>query len=371
MEKKKNTTLLAVLITAGMIFVAALVIGLSLWAEHRREGSKISKNAASPAAVDSSETVAAGRDGGVMDYQKAGNLVLGDYSGIEVDPEPSDDEILAEIEQDLLKMTKKHKGRIRKGDYVCIDYKGFIDGQEYEELTEEDVVLRVGDNEYGDEFEKALIGRQPGDICSPSVTYGDEYEELSGETVKFKVTVKGRFDDYYADKFSKGKYPTVEKYVAAVKTDLEEQNAKPENSGETAWETLMEESDVFTYPDGLVEEEVEITKKQYEEFADLQGITYEEMLESFSMDEDSLTEIAEDMVKERLVAKTIAAREGLVLDDAACRDYLMETMEYTEDNGETLDDLLKEYREGYGTHPKDDMLIQHVKAYIGAKVKLV
>ena len=83
------------------------------------------------------------------------------------------------------------------------------------------------------------------------------------------------------------------------------------------------------------------------------------------------------MVKERMIAKTIAAKENLVLDDARYKDYLMQTMmdnEEGEDNsksGKPLEELEKEYRNDYGSRPKDDMLILLVQSFIGDKVKLI
>lgn len=367
MDRKKNTILIVILIAAAMIIVAAGVIGLSVYMEQKGEDKKGDITATSTAVKADENTT---EDGAVADYVQSGSLKLGNYVGLEVDTEPTADEILEAMEPDLAEMTEKRKGKIKNGDYVCVTYKGYIDGQEYEELSDKNVVLRVGDYEMGKDFEKSLIGKEPGDKVTPSVTYDDSYEELSGETVDYKITIKGRFDDYYANKFSEGKYPTVDKYIAGVTETVRAQNRSPEIAGEVAWDTVMEDSEVLKYPEGMVDEEIVNTKKQYEEFAELQGVSLEELLEGFGMTEDELLEIAQDTVKERMITKTIMAKEQLVLDNATYEKYLLDCMEETGDSGKTLDELEKEYKEGYGEHPKDDMMLRFVQDFVGGKAKL-
>lgn len=376
MKKKKNSNMVVILVAAAMIAVAALLIGLSVWIEHRQNGgSQGGESTASPTAVSGQD--AQTEDGALVDYTKDGSMILSDYEGIEVDPEPVDAAILEAMEPDLVKMSEKHKGKIKKRDYVCIDQEGSVQGEVYEGLTEENIVLRVGDNEYGETLEKKLIGRQPGDTFSISEVMGDEYEELSGETVDYKITVKGRFDDYYASEFSGGKYPSVKKYIAHVRETLKKENESAPVAGVEAWATLVEECEVSRIPDALVDEEFENTKAQYKNYAEMEGITYEEAMAMYGQDEDSLKGAAEDTVKERMIAKTIAVKEKLILDDAQYKQFLTETMmddeEGEEDskNEKTLEELVQEYKNDYGSRPKDDMLILLVQTFIGGKVKLI
>lgn len=376
MERKKNSNLIVILVAVVMIAVAAGVIGVSIWMEKRHNTSSHGggEAASSTAVTDPAERE---KDGAIVDYTEDGSLTLSDYVGIEVDPEPADGDVLEAMEPDLVTMSDKHKGKIREGDIVCIDQQGFVQGKVYEGLTEQDIILRVGDNDYGEELEKKLVGRQPGDSLTVSEVVGDEYEELSGETVDLKIKIKGRFGDYYAGKFSGGKYPSVEKYMAHVKEELRKENESASIAGEMAWDTVVEESSVSRYPESMRKEEIENTKTQYKNFAELNGITYEEAMSSFGQDEESLEGIAEDVVKERMIAKTIAARENLVLDDARYKEYLMQIMMDDEEDGDnsknekTLEELEKEYKNDYGSRPRDDMLILLVQSFIGGKVKLV
>jgi len=195
MDRKKKTVLMVTLVCVAMAAVAAGIILLSIYMEKRggQKATESRQNAVTSTAVKAEEDAL--KDGAVADFVGTGDLKLGDYKGIEVDTEPTEDEVLEAMESQLLKMTKDHKGRIQEGDYVCVDYKGYIDGQQYEELSEEDAVLRVGDFAQEEAFEKSLIGKQPGDKVSASVVYDDSYEELSGETVDFKITINIRRDN--------------------------------------------------------------------------------------------------------------------------------------------------------------------------------
>ena len=68
-----------------------------------------------------------------------------------------------------------------------------------------------------------------------------------------------------------------------------------------------------------------------------------------------------------MLAKTIAKWENIVPDDDTSRKYLIQLMEYEEDDKESLEDLLENYREDYGSRPKDDILVAAVKDLISGK----
>jgi hypothetical protein len=156
------------------------------------------------------------------------------------------------------------------------------------------------------------------------------------------------------------------------KDDLEDEDmTEEEMAGELAWETLVDESDVLDYPDSLVEEEFQATKTQYEDMAELLGCTTEELMEQFGIeDEDSFYEIAEDQVKQRMIAKTLMAKENLQMDEDTYTEYLMNYMEYTKKDGKTQEELVEEYTTDYGSRPKDDMYIEYAKNYLAGKANI-
>ncbi len=155
------------------------------------------------------------------------------------------------------------------------------------------------------------------------------------------------------------------KGIPLSKKDLKDEDlSEEEMAGESAWETVVDGSDVTDYPQSLVDEEYEITKKQYEDMAELLGGTMEDLLQQFGMDEDGLYEVSEDQVKQRMIAKTIAYREKIELDEDTYISSLREYMEIEEGEEKTKEELEEEYVADYGNHPKDDMYIELVKKYI-------
>ena len=67
-----------------------------------------------------------------------------------------------------------------------------------------------------------------------------------------------------------------------------------------------------------------------------------------------------------MVAKTIAAKENLTLDDETYKNMLLESLEYEdgEEQGKTLEDMENDYLSMYEMNPKDGMLEEYVMQYI-------
>ena len=108
----------------------------------------------------------------------------------------------------------------------------------------------------------------------------------------------------------------------------------------------------------------------YKNFAELSGTTVEELLESFGMGEDGISEVAQETVADHMIAKTIAAREGITLDDAYYMQTLRELLGYEEgDDEKPLEELEKEYKKDQGSRPKDDVLVERVREYVGEQSK--
>ena len=88
------------------------------------------------------------------------------------------------------------------------------------------------------------------------------------------------------------------------------------------------------------------------------------------MGEEGISEITQDTVADQMIAKTIAAREGIAVDDAYYLQTLRELLGYEEgDEEKTLEELEKEYKKDQGSRPKDDVLVERVRDYVGEQSK--
>lgn len=310
-------------------------------------------------------------DGEVYDFEKAGFMKLGEYKGLEAEVQPEQDDIysgmFAEAEESK---SKDDDGIVRDGELVNIDFAASLDGKALEDASGEDVYVRIGKGEYIDDFEKGIIGIKKGKEKTVDCTFPKDYddEELAGKKVQFLIKVNDRFSDKTAQQLSKGKYKTIDEYYEYEKQLQLKDNQ--ENKGDLVWDSLKEETEITTVSEVMLSRTTEDVTNMYKNFAELSGTTVEELLESFGMGEDGIGEVAQETVADHMIAKTIAAREGITLDDAYYMQTLRELLGYEEgDDEKPLEELEKEYKKDQGSRPKDDVLVERVREYVGEQSK--
>lgn len=310
-------------------------------------------------------------DGEVYDFEKAGFMKLGEYKGLEAEVQPEQDDIysgmFAEAEESK---SKDDDGIVRDGELVNIDFAASLDGKALEDASGEDVYVRIGKGEYIDDFEKGIIGIKKGKEKTVDCTFPKDYddEELAGKKVQFLIKVNDRFSDKTAQQLSKGKYKTIDEYYEYEKQLQLKDNQ--ENKGDLVWDSLKEETEITTVSEVMLSRTTEDVTNMYKNFAELSGTTVEELLESFGMGEDGISEVAQETVADHMIAKTIAAREGITLDDAYYMQTLRELLGYEEgDDEKPLEELENEYKKDQGSRPKDDVLVERVREYVGEQSK--
>ncbi len=363
-EKSRKWLLVPVLAAVLAAGIAIGVAGTRL--ADRPEGDWEDATGAAGAAAESVPEIP---DGQLFDYAEDGTVALGNYKTMVVAVTPDRETVDAQLQYVAEDAGKKYK--VKKGDYAFVDYVGTLEGEAAQELTATDVALKVGDYVYEKEFEDGLLGRKPGSIFNIRVHYGSEYPDdvVAGRDVDYSVSLRAVFNDAVAKAESKGKYPTVESYREYAGEKLKKENE--ENIRELAWVDFMGICQVNGMSEKQVQEEWETLKENYARVAEEDKVTYQELLAQLELDEDDLREQAEDNVGERMVAKTVAEREGLTLDDEAYRGYLMRILGYTEKDDMSLTSLVDEYREVYGNRPRDDVIVAMVKRYIAENVRRV
>ncbi len=353
---------------SALVLAAVLAAGIAIGVAGTRlvNGPEGDREDATGAAAESVPEIP---DGQLFDYTENGTVVLGNYKTMVVAVTPDKETVDAQLQYVAEDAEKKYK--VKKGDYAFVDYVGTLEGETSEELTASDVALKIGDYVYEKEFEDGLLGRKAGSIFNIRVHYGTEYpdEFVAGRDVDYSVSLRAVFNDAMAKAESKGKYPTVESYREYASGKLKKENE--ENIRELAWVDFMGICQVNERSEKQVQEELETLKRNYTRVAEADKVTYEELLAQLELNEENLRDQAEDNVGERMVAKTLAKREGLTLDDEAYRGYLMRILGYTEKDDMSLASLVDEYREDYGNRPRDDVLVAMVKRFIAENVSRV
>lgn len=312
------------------------------------------------------------KDGELIDYEKNGSLKLDNYIGIKATVTPTKQEVYEAILQNVKKKKVSISGeeRVKKGDWVLMDYEGEIGGQKMEELEETDIVIQVGAGDlFNADFERKLTGLSVGQEYFFDVSFPENYFDLdvAGQTVKFTVTISRKFNEAFVKPLTDNKYQKEEDYFAYIKAKEKEKNV--DALGDMIWDDFLEKCKVLKYPKGSKEQAFKDLKRQYKGVGDMSSLSYEEVIMELGMTEDDVKDLAGDEVKGRMVAKSIAVKENLVLSEEQYRQYLMDEVSPSDDEELSLEDLEKRYEKDNSVYPRDDMLIRLVKEFVGKQAK--
>lgn len=354
----------------AVLFVIGIIVGLVFALNRGKENDKSLNNNGEK--NSQTESVGAMKDGEIIDYEKDGSLTLDAYKGIKGTVTPTKEDIYLSILNDVEEKNIKIAGeeRVKKGDWILLDYSGEIDGQASEDLEEEGIVIQVGAGDlFNADFERKLTGLSLGQEYSFDVAFPSDYFDIdvAGQTVTFTVTISRKFNEAFVKPLSNNKYQTVDEYYAQVKKKVRQENV--DALGDTVWDDYIAKCKVKKYPQGSKKQAFADLKRQYNGFGKANGTSYEEVIAGFGMTEEDVKELAKDEVKGRMVAKTIVAKEGLVLSDEQYRKYLLEEVAVEDGEDQTLMALEKKYKEETSAYPRDDMLIRLVKEFIGEHAK--
>ncbi|MGF1658213.1 MAG: trigger factor [Rubrimonas sp.] len=181
--------------------------------------------------------------------------------------------LVAEVEEDAVaealdnladtaKSFDAKEGAAELGDQVVIDFKGSIDGEEFEGGAAEDYPLVLGSNSFIPGFEEKLVGVSAGDACDVEVSFPEEYgaAHLAGKAAVFACTVKevrapakAAIDDALAQRFGMDS-------LDALKAQVRERLAEEyKGAGRALLKRklldALDEKIVFDLPDALVNAE--------------------------------------------------------------------------------------------------------------------
>lgn len=292
----------------------------------------------------------------VLDFKVSDYVKLGDYKGLTVTypsvMEITDEDVQEQIQYELEENTEYEEVKDRgaqEGDIVNMDFKGTVDGEEFEGGTASGYELELGAGEFLEEFESNLTGKKAGEKFTFKMTFPEDYDEtVGGKEAEFAVTVNSvsealvpEYDEDFVKSVSE--YETVKDYEASVREQLEqeEQDSSKMEAEENALRMAIENAKLDGYPQKLYDFFYDDTVTGYKNYAELMGMDYEEFLDSF-MSEEDIAQMVEDQVNEYLVAQAILEAEGKEVSDSEYKE-LGEKM--AKDNEY---DSLEEYEGDYG-----------------------
>lgn len=332
---KKKISAVALLIGAGMCLFAGC------------GGNGGSGGNAGEAIVDT-ETKA------FLDYKVSDYVTLGEYKNLSVKypvPTVTDEDVRMSVE-DLINDGTEYNEVTRAaqaGDYLSINFKGTIDGAEFDGGTAEEYELTLGEEEvFGKEFDDNLIGKNVGEEIAFSMTVPEDfYDDIAGKTVSFTVTINSISEvvvPEYTDEFvaKNTEYDTIEAYEQALREELivSSQEEAASGAGEDALDLAVGNATINGYPQELYDACYNSTLEEYQQYADMFGVEMDELITDF-LGEDDLDNITLDAVNEILVSQAIAEKEGFLITAA---NYTKEAEELASANGyDSLDSFTADY----------------------------
>ena len=122
---------------------------------------------------------------------------LGEYKGMEVPAQDTTvtdadvDDALETKRQQQAELVLKEDKPAEKGDTVVIDYKGSVDGEEFDGCSAENYSLELGSGSFIPGFEDQLIGHNADEDVDVNVTFPEDYhaKNLAGKDALFKVKI--------------------------------------------------------------------------------------------------------------------------------------------------------------------------------------
>lgn len=300
-------------------------------------------------------------------------VVLGQYKGIEAEKKEynvTDEDVNGEIEKmreknaRLVEVTDR---AVKSGDLTIIDFKGFVDGNQFEGGTSENHNLEIGSGQFIPGFEEQLVGAELGKEVDVNVQFPEDYrsEELAGKPALFKVTVKEIKEKQVADlddEFAKdvSEFDTLEELKADIRKKREEESKRLEKQQyEDEVINKVVENATVDIPEVMIDAQVNVMLRDFDYQLRYQGLNLETYLKYMNMDMDKLREsyrsVAQGRVKSQLVLEKIAEVEGVAATDEDMNTEIEKTAKHYKQDLEKFKKTLKEDEISY---IKDGIIVQ-------------
>ncbi|MCD7882676.1 MAG: hypothetical protein LUI87_03055 [Lachnospiraceae bacterium] len=245
---------------------------------------------------------------------------------------------LIEEELDLYREETEVDRAAESGDIIYLVLTATIDGSD--DSSEEQTFFSLGDAEYGEDFDEALIGASAEDELAFDITFAEDAsdttfidEEWNGQTVHFEAVIESVCevaDPEYTDEYisENTEYSTLEEYEEALREALEAEYEEISYSDvlDTLFDAALEVCDISEIPDDLYDSCYEETIAGYTVFLDT---TDEEViLEEFDLTEEDLKNEVQELAQRRLLISYICETNSIEITEDNYVSYVEEYADY-------------------------------------------
>lgn len=268
-------------------------------------------------------------------------------------------------------------------DLVYIDFTAKVDGEKFEEISEEDCMLTIGMGEIAEGLDQSVIGHSVGERYEFSGKFSNDFynaasyynEDMAGEKATFEITVKSisrlklpELNDEFVMNVSETS-KTVEEYRKEVEIFLKEDEIKEIDVKDAIWQEVVKETKVKKYPKEELETYIQRREQYYKKMAEDYGITYEKLIENEMGStkkefENRIQKEAESKLKEQLIARAIAEEEAIEVEDIDDKFLEEAVWENAYSDVEQLKGSMSE------EELKDIVLLQEVKNWLSENCKI-
>lgn len=266
-------------------------------------------------------------------------VTLGKYTGlnkqlpkVEVKSEEVDHEISHLLDGEAELIVKD--GPAEKGDTVNLDFKGYIDGKEFDGGSAENYELVLGSNQFIPGFEDQLIGAKADSKVDVNVTFPEKYvKELAGKQAKFvclvhevKTKKLPELNDEFAASLGYENVKTVDDLKKYEENRIKD--SKTSKANETLFTEILsdivKDSKIEIAPE-IIEQEADSMKKDLLKQIEQSGLTYDQYKEMIGLDEAKITEQYREEARKRLseylVIMTVGQVEKLAVTQEELEKY--------------------------------------------------
>ena len=295
-------------------------------------------------------------------------VTLGAYTGQEIHIESiqlTDEQVTRAIEdiKTAHGLYEKITERPAKwGDTLVISYHYILENGEPAATVQDALITLEEGEDYPEEFINGLVGAACG-IAMPITV-----KEENGTTNAYKVTVsyiKGAYEEFtdaFVSEYTDGACQKADAFFAYYKEQLWNQ-AYYETVYDALWEACEKNATVTTVPSDAVLYYMQSMETYYRRMAAENGVSYQEVLSAFGLDEMKLMELANGYAQKDIVFYAIVTDAGLEISDA---QYAATLLEYAEKHYTTYAAYV-----GKGTGQGGKVTVQDVAAYLDGGQKNV
>ncbi|MGA2330686.1 MAG: trigger factor [Syntrophales bacterium] len=265
---------------------------------------------------------------------------------------------------------------VSEGDYVVIDFEGFVQGKPVKEMKAENYLLEVGSKRFVPGFEEQLIGMKKNKAEQITIRLPDDYhaKTLAGEEVVFAVTLKNikekklpEIDDKFIKNFEK--YESLDDLKKDIRKTLEEENIGREDS---AFKSLIIEKllecNQFEVPQAFVNRQVAYMIDDMQKRLAMRGMKREETPERYKELYELYKDEASKIVRTILLLKSIGDKEAIAASDQEIEEKIRELAQL---RGQNYDSLKESLQSGNMMNDiRSEILNTKVFAFIEDKAKV-